>query len=117
MNGEVVAVCGLLCSECDTFLATQAADGARIESLAREASAKYGVAIAADSMWCAGCVGHDTRKSWHTGGCEIRVCAIDRDLETCADCTHYTCEKLDAFLDKTAHLGTRERLEAMRPIF
>jgi hypothetical protein len=117
MDGEVVGVCGMLCSGCDMFAATQVGDVARIEALAREASAKYGIAIAADSMWCTGCRTHDGHKSWQTGECEIRACAIDRDLETCADCTHYTCEKLDAFLAGTADPGARERLEAMRPIF
>jgi len=117
VNGEVIGACGLSCSECDAFVATQAMDGSEIEAIAVRWSEMYGATISPDTVWCDGCTSHGARKCGHTEECGIRACVVGRELQTCADCTHYTCENLDAFLEETADFGTRERLEAMRPIF
>lgn len=117
MNVERVGVCGLLCSACEAFLATEADDSAEIEAIAERWSATYGRAVSADAVWCTGCVGPDPRKCGHTEECEIRACALERGLESCADCYHFACDRLETFLVATEEMGTRERLEGMRPIF
>jgi len=117
MDRDIVGACGLLCSECEAFLATQANDGAEIEAIAAKWTAMYGAAIEPDGVWCDGCMTTGGHKCRHTDDCEIRACAVRRELQTCADCTHYTCDRLEAFLDKTTELGTRDRLEGLRPIF
>jgi Protein of unknown function (DUF3795) len=117
MGDEVVGVCGLLCSECDAYKATMADDAAAIEAIAKKASEQWGVAITPEATWCAGCVGPDERKSGYTGECQIRACAVDRGLTSCAECTRFPCDKLNEWFDKTADKGTRDRLESMRPTF
>jgi len=119
MADEVVGACGLLCSECEAYLATQANDGAEIESIARIWTDRYGVTMTPDSVWCDGCTTKGYHKCGHTAECEIRACVLGRELSTCADCMRYACDKLEAFLDQAGEAGAdaRERLEAMRPIF
>ena len=117
MGRDIIGACGLLCSECEAFLATQANDGAEIEAIAAKWTAQYGVAIEPGSVWCDGCMTTGPHRCRHAADCEIRACVVQRDLQTCADCTHYTCDKLEAFLDRTAAYGTRDRLEGLRPIF
>ena len=117
MDRDIVGACGLLCSQCEAFLATQANDGAEIEAIAAKWSAQYRAAIEPDSVWCDGCTTMGSHKCGHTTDCEIRACVVRRDLKTCADCTHYTCDLLESFLDRTAELGTRDRLEGLRPVF
>jgi Protein of unknown function (DUF3795) len=117
MSEELVGACGLLCSECEAFLATQANDGGEIEAIAVKWSTMFGATIRADSVWCDGCMSDGYHKCGHTAECEIRACVVGRELKTCADCTHYACDRLETFLDGTADTGARERLDSMRPIF
>ena len=117
MSEELVGACGLLCSECEAFLATQANDGTEIETIAARWSEMYGATIYSDSVWCDGCMTGGYHKCGHTADCEIRACVVERELGTCADCTRYPCDKLEAFFDKAIDSGARERLDAMRPIF
>jgi len=117
VDRDIIGACGLLCSSCEAFLATQANARAEIEAIATQWTARYSVAIEPDDVWCDGCMTSGAHLCRHADDCEIRACVVRRDLQTCADCTHYICDTLDAFLDKTAGFGTRERLEGLRPIF
>ena len=117
MSEELVGACGLLCSQCEAFLATQANDGMEIEAIAAKWSEMFGPTILPSSVWCDGCMSDGYHKCGHTAECEIRKCVVERELKSCADCTHYACDKLEAFLDRAGDTGARERLDAMRPIF
>ena len=117
MDRDIVGACGLLCSECEAFLATQANDGAEIEAIARKWTDMYGATIVPDTVWCDGCMTAGYHKCGHTAECEIRSCVVGRELSSCADCTHYACDRLEAFLDRVSDTEARERLESMRPIF
>jgi len=35
----------------------------------------------------------------HCAECEIRACGTGKNVETCAECTDYACDKLTAFLE------------------
>lgn len=96
---RIVAYCGLVCSECKGYIATQANDVAALEALAVEAREKHGVADAtAESVRCDGCLSEDGIKIGYCAECEIRACGVQRGVANCAHCDEYaTCDKMQRF--------------------
>jgi hypothetical protein len=71
----MVAYCGLVCTECDSYKATQKGDRKALEELARKAKTDFGVDTAAD-----GCLPTGGRKIDDCSKCEIRACAVAKKL-------------------------------------
>jgi hypothetical protein len=109
---ETVAPCGLVCSECEAYAATQAGDAEAIAAIAPEWSRRYGVALKPDDIWCDGCASESERTIRHARECPIRPCAREQGLVSCATCEQYPCDNLKQ-LHRTAPQA-RERLEAVR---
>ena len=93
--GKMIAYCGLVCSECPTFLATQANDDAKRKEVAELWSRLYGVPRKPQDMNCDGCLAEGGRLFGHCRTCEIRKCAREKKLANCAYCADYACKKLD----------------------
>jgi hypothetical protein len=93
-NGKIIAFCGILCSDCPAYLATQAADD---EALAKQAaewsSDEY--PLTADDLICDGCIYEDKRAAKFCLECDVRQCALERGVENCAHCDDFPCEKLE----------------------
>jgi len=98
---RMVAYCGIVCSECKGYIATQVNDIAALEALAVEAREKHGVPGAtAESVKCDGCLGEEGRKIGYCAECEIRACGVQRGVANCAHCDDYaSCEKLQSFFE------------------
>lgn len=96
---RIVAYCGIVCSACKGYVATQANDAAALEALAAEARDKHGVADAtAESVRCDGCLGEDGRKISFWAQCKIRACGVGHGVANCAHCDDYaTCKDLVGF--------------------
>jgi hypothetical protein len=108
---QLVGMCGLVCSECSAFKATQAGDAAAIAKVAEEWSQQYGGTFSPESVWCDGCTTAG-RKCGHCGECDIRACGVERGLTTCAECGDYRCEKISRFLQSVP--SAEQTLEARR---
>ena len=97
LTGKTIAYCGLVCSDCPAYIATQANDPAALQRVAdkwREALNAPDMTV--DSVMCDGCLG-DGRKCGYCASCEIRACGVSRGVANCAHCTDYACDKLQAF--------------------
>jgi hypothetical protein len=95
---RMIAFCGLVCTECEGYLATQANDWAALERLAAKARAEYNMPIAtAEGVLCDGCLSDTGRKISYCAQCEIRACGVARGVANCGHCPDYACEKLTAF--------------------
>ena len=95
---RMVAFCGLVCTECAGYLATQANDWAELERLAAKARAEYNAPTAtAENIQCDGCLSDTGRKCGYCAECEIRACGVARGVANCGRCPDYACEKLTAF--------------------
>ena len=88
---QLLGMCGLVCSECKGYLATQAGDEAALAALAAERSQQYGGTISPDSLRCDGCTTASTRKCGYCSQCAIRACGLERGVTTCAECGDYRC--------------------------
>ncbi len=106
--GEVMAYCGLLCSECLAYKATVADDMGMREKTAENWSKMFGGEIKPEDINCLGC-DSDVLFS-HCNVCEIRSCAKDKELKNCGGCESFACGKLEGILKHDE--GARERLKA-----
>jgi hypothetical protein len=89
-----LAYCGLDCSGCDVYRATKFDDDDLRRQHARKVFDQFKVVVEPQQVNCHGC--RDTRpKSGYCAWCEVRSCAIGRELENCAYCADFPCDKLD----------------------
>lgn len=100
---SLTAHCGLNCSTCKIFLATRENDAARKNALKEEIAAiileRYGRQMSVNQITdCDGCRAEGGRLFSGCLECEIRKCAIEKKVESCAFCTDYPCENLHRFV-------------------
>lgn len=88
--------CGLICSECPANIAYITNDQKLREKTAKEWSEIYQAEIPANAINCTGCRQQGV-KIGHCSECKIRLCAIQREIETCRECSEYPCEILQEF--------------------
>ena len=109
---KMISGCGLVCTECPAYQATQTKDQAKAQATAEQWAKMFQTEVTIDDVWCDGCLVAG-RKCTHCGECEIRACVVERGLENCAQCSDYACDKLSAFFKMVPHAEkTLERLRA-----
>lgn len=109
---KMIACCGLVCSECDAFVATMNDDDTKRAEVAETWSKQFGVDMKPEDINCDGCLSDSDRHIGHCAVCEIRKCARDKHLLNCASCEDYACDKLTEFFKAVPH--AKENLDAIR---
>jgi len=109
---KMIAKCGLVCSECPAYIATQKNDDTLRAETAKKWSEMFKADIKPSDINCDGCQSEGQRLFSYCQTCEIRKCAREKNLATCADCPDYSCEKLDKFLAQVPE--ARKVLEGLR---
>ena len=110
---KMVAYCGLTCTDCPAYVATQANDWAGLEHVAAQWREQFNAPeITASVIRCDGCVVVGKRLSGYCTTCQIRACAMDFKVATCAHCEMYACDILKAFLAEAP--GAKVTLDAIR---
>jgi hypothetical protein len=95
MAKDVIAYCGLNCSECTAYQATQSNDNALRQKIADEWNAKHNWGLKAKDINCDGCLPvKNGRLLNYCASCDVRKCAIEKKIKTCAPCADYPCTKL-----------------------
>ena len=94
---KMVAYCGLVCTSCPTFIATQKNDDALREKTAKFLVKQYGLHLKPEDINCDGCLSSGERLIGYCATCDIRKCAMDRPVAHCAVCDDQPCDKLDKF--------------------
>jgi hypothetical protein len=108
----LIAACGLDCAQCDAYKATQAGDLLALEAIAAKWTKEFNApGLNADNIQCDGCM-TEGRKIGHCAECQIRLCALERGLPTCAACPDYACQQLSAFLANVPQ--AKANLEVLR---
>jgi hypothetical protein len=95
----MIAYCGLDCQSCPIHLATHEPSESKSRemriSIVRICSEQYGMNLLPDEVTdCDGCKSNTERLFSGCLRCDIRSCAMDRKLESCANCDEYVCDKL-----------------------
>jgi hypothetical protein len=95
-NNNFIARCGLDCSTCGAYIATKANDDSKRAEVAGQWSAMYNAEIKPEEIDCNGCRSEEQKFSY-CNICEIRKCCEEKELENCAGCDMYACDKLENF--------------------
>jgi len=108
---EVIGYCGLVCSRCSAFIATQKNDEAGKVRIAERWSKDFYVKFGKEDITCDGC-GSERVSGYCRNVCRVWPCARERGVKTCAHCGEYPCEKLMRFLSHEPE--AKSRLDAIR---
>lgn len=109
---EIIAFCGLVCSDCPAYLATIADDDGQRTAVAKRWSQEYGADVSPASVNCLGCHSQDSEVFSHGLECAMRLCGLKRGVLTCAHCDDYPCKHLEEFFVMVP--DARGRLDAIR---
>ena len=110
----MIAFCGLTCDSCPILLATLEKNIVKQTQMRKEIADQlakiYGTSLKPEIISdCDGCKTNDGRLFTGCIDCEIRKCAKIRNLENCAYCNDFTCEKLEKHFKFDP--ASRDRLE------
>ena len=108
----MIACCGIDCGTCPAYIATQNDDDALRTETAAKWTELYKAERKVADINCDGCPGDSGRLFVYCGACEVRCCAREKKVASCAVCPEYSCARLDTFcaLMPTA----RKLLEGLR---
>lgn len=94
-----IAYCGLNCEKCDAYRATVQNNDALREEVARRWSELNQVPITAEMINCMGCRVDGDKTPYCESMCQIRQCALKKEMDTCGDCLNMAhCETVGAVL-------------------
>lgn len=113
----MIAYCGLICDTCPIHMATfekdQAIKLSLRESIAEMCSRQYGMDLTSEDITdCDGCKSGSGKLFSGCINCEIRKCAVLKNIKSYAFCADYSCKILENFFLVDAE--ARERLEKLR---
>lgn len=114
---DSLSYCGLVCGTCPIYLATREQNEEKKRKMridiARQIKEHYGQdAKPEDVTDCDGCKTEDQKLFSGCKNCLIRKCAIKKELENCAHCGEYPCDKLQEFF--TTDSEAKDRLDKIR---
>ena len=95
---NMIAYCGINCAECGAYLAFKNNDNALREKTAAEWTKAHNFNFTPEMINCSSCKGTGMQIG-HCSNCEIRKCAIEKNVENCGACPEFnTCKTINDFL-------------------
>ena len=110
--GDMTAYCGINCSACPVLLATAKDDDQQRAKVASGWSKMFGWSLKPEDINCDGCLQNEGRLFGHCLNCEVRACAGQKKMDTCARCDDYGCEKLQPIFALVPDI--KDKLDKMR---
>jgi hypothetical protein len=107
-----VAYCGMICRKCPIFLATRNNDH-QVKAKVAETWSKFyeNKVFKPEDVHCDGCKSNTGRLGYFCENtCDVRKCAINNRVASCAHCEQYVCETLAKYKEPE----TRKRLDDIR---
>ncbi len=92
MKGRIVAPCGIVCTDCPAYLATQSNNMGELQEIAKQWSSEKRH-YQAEDIACDGCF--SDRVHVFCAECEVRGCAIQNGHRVCSLCSIYPCDRLN----------------------
>ena len=108
---KMIAFCGIVCTNCPAFIATQEDNHEKRREIAKTWSTPE-YELKPEDINCDGCLVRDGRLVSFVRACDIRKCGIERNVENCAHCPEYACEKLAKSHERSPE--GKETLEEIR---
>ncbi len=95
----MIAYCGLDCSKCDGYLATQSENDEELKKVANKWSKLYRADVKPEYVVCDGCRVGKRQSFYCTNLCKIRKCCIEKEYNSCIECIDFACKDLQFVLD------------------
>lgn len=94
---KIIAYCGLICTDCLAYIATQADDDKQRKEVAEKWTKEYKQDLKPEDIDCDGCITVKGKVASYTVICLIRKCGKENGVINCAYCSDYSCDKTDEF--------------------
>ncbi|MBN1517152.1 DUF3795 domain-containing protein [Candidatus Sumerlaeota bacterium] len=107
----MIAYCGLDCSKCDGYLATQSGEQEKLQEVAEKWSKQFNVELKPEHVICDGCKANKRQCIHCATSCTIRKCCIEKELNSCIECDDFACEDLRFIIDHVPE--AKENLEKL----
>lgn len=99
MMEKQIAYCGLICTDCAAYIATQADDDEQRKEVAETWTKEYNYDFKPEDINCDGCLTVTGRVASYCPICPIRKCGQEKGVANCAYCDEYVCTRLDEFFN------------------
>jgi hypothetical protein len=94
---KMIAYCGLVCTDCGAYKATQKNDNKLRKEVAEKWTKEYNHPFKPEDINCDGCLPATVKTIGQLNVCAIRKCGQAKGVENCGLCGDYSCDKTDAF--------------------
>lgn len=113
MEKRIVGFCGIVCSKCRAYVATQKNDLELKKEVARSWSTEQ-EQLRPEDISCRGCLAspESLLKFCHT--CAVRACGYQRNIKNCAYCDEFPCVKLSGLWKAMGSDKEKQTLEEIR---
>jgi hypothetical protein len=96
---RMIAFCGVICTDCPAYLATQLDDYDALEQVLAHWREDFNAPhITVEDIVCDGCLTRDGRLNGYCQHCRVRPCGMARSVPNCAYCDKYVCDELERLL-------------------
>ena len=96
---KMIAYCGLVCTDCDAFKATQENDDNLRKQVAEQWTKEYKHPFKPEDINCDGCLPKTAKNFGHPNVCPVRKCGQEKGVLNCAYCEDYACEELNKYFE------------------
>jgi hypothetical protein len=110
---KMIAFCGIVCSDCRAFIATQRDDTELKKKVAKAWSTKTEI-LKPEDIDCDGCLTIGRRLHTFCATCEVRRCGFEKGIENCAYCREFPCVKLTSLWKFLRITKAKATLEGIR---
>lgn len=94
---QMIAFCGLNCTQCPMYIATQNDDASARAEAAKMLDDTYGFKFQPEDINCDGCHTENGRLLGYCNSCKVRACGKSKGIDNCAHCSDQPCGDLAGF--------------------
>ena len=107
-----IAYCGLICTDCTAYIATQNDDDDMRKATAADWTKRYNHQFKIEDINCDGCITGTDRVVGQCLVCTVRKCGREKGVANCAYCEEYICDELGKYFAMAPVM--KENLEEIR---
>jgi len=109
---KMVTYCGLVCTDCEAYKATQNNDDKLRKEVAEKWSKEYHHEFRPEDIICDGCLPDTVKVIGHLDICPIRKCGMTKGVKNCGWCPDYSCNNTEEFFKMVP--DCRKTLDAVK---
>jgi hypothetical protein len=92
-----IAYCGIVCTDCDAYIATMTNDDKKRKEVAEKWTKEYKTDVKPEDINCVGCIPTEGKHIHQCFVCKVRKCGQEKGVINCAYCDDYACDELNKY--------------------